>query len=701
MKRSYAAMTALPMLATAMWIMACGMGGPDPQNVAPQSGRPMGEYLETGDFDRIAARGKLRILMPPQLEKPYLPRGGSPLDSERAMAKALARELGLRAKIVTVEEYKDLIPWLLEGRGDMIAGNFSATPKRRRLAAFSDPIQSVQQQVICRDDDASITSPQDLTNRIVSVRRSGSHWDSVVELQKEHPGFFIEAAPERLDSEEIMYGVARGDFDLTVADSNLVQAVFSYRSDLRVAFTLDSSSSISWAVRPDNPKLLAAINNFIATGAVGHQHPDIYRADMPDIRQRDLLRVLTRNSAATYYLWRGKLQGFDYELARKFATADHIRMEMIVPPGQNDLITWLLEGRGDVIAASMAVTDSRRALGVAFSDPYNYVDEVLVARSDDPVASVEDLAGRRVVLCRGSSHWETVNDLIRRGIAIDMVEAPEGMEPEELIAAVADGTFDLTVTDSNIFDIEGMMRDDIRAALTLRTDVPIAFAVRAADTRLLGELNRFVRRTYRGLFYNMIKKRYFSNEKRIKRRVPARTRETGKISPWDDIVAAWSKRYGFDWRLMVAQMYYESKFNPKAVSPMGARGLMQVLPKTFRALGFSNVNSPENGIHAGIRYMSILRDRFEPEVPATDRTWMAMASYNAGYGHVLDARRLAEQLGLNPNRWDDNVEKAMLLLKQSRYARRARFGYVRGDRPVKYVNEIKKLYNAYAETVPR
>ena len=689
------------MLATAMWIMACGMGGPPPQNVSPQSGRPVGEYQETGDLDRIAARGKLRILVPPQLEKPYLPRGGSPLDSERTMARALARELGLRAKIVTVEEYKDLIPWLLEGRGDMIAANFSNTPKRSRLVAFSDPIQSVQEQVICRDDDASIDDPEDLENRIISVRRSSSYWDAVVQLQKDHPGFFIEAAPERLDSEEIMYGVARGDFDLTVADSNLVKAVFSYRSDLRVAFTLNNISSISWAVRPNNPKLLASINSFIATGAVAHQHPAIYRADMPDIRRRDLLRVLTRNSAATYYLWQGKLQGFDYELARKFATTSHIRMEMTVPPGRDDLITWLLEGRGDVIAASMTATDSRRALGVAFSDPYNYVDEVLVARSDDPVSSPEELAGRRIVLCRSSSQWETVSNLVHQGIPIDMVEAPEGMEPEELIAAVADGSYDLTVADSNIFDIEGMMRDNVQAALTLRKNVPIAFAVRAADTRLLGELNRFIRRTYRGLFYNMIKKRYFSNERRIRRRVPARTKETGRISPWDDIVMKWSKRYGFDWRLMVAQMYYESKFNPRAVSPMGARGLMQVLPKTYRALGFRNVKLPENGIHAGIKYMSILRDRFEADVPATDRTWMAMASYNAGYGHVLDARRLAEQLGLNPNHWDDNVEKAMLLLRQSRYARRARFGYVRGDRPVKYVNEIKKLYNAYAETVPR
>jgi len=701
MRRKSAAAAALPILATALWMLACGINGAEPQVIAPQTGRPTGEYIETGDMDRLAARGKIRILVPPQLEKPYLPRGGSPLDSERSMARAFVRETGLQPKIVQVEEYKDLIPWLLEGRGDVIAASYTITPKRARLVDFSDPIRSVVEQVICRDDDAAIKAPEDLKNRIIAVRRSSSYWDSVISLQKKYPGFFIEAAPERLDSEEIIYGIARGDYDITVADSNLAQAVFSYRSDLRIAFNLTKSRNIAWAVRQNSPKLLAAINSFIATSAVGHQHTDMYRADMPEIKERKLLRVLTRNSAATYYLWRGKLQGFDYALARKFATGQKVRLEMIVPPDRNQLIDWLLEGRGDVIAASMSVTDNRRARGVAFSDPYNYVDEVLVARTEDPLASLADLNGRRIVLCRNSSHWDTVSDLVRQGYGIDLEAAPDDMEPEDLIDGVANGTYDLTVADSNILEIEDMMRDDVRAALTLRKDVPVAFAVRAADTRLLHELNRYVRRSYRGMFYNMTKKKYFSNKRQIKRRVPARTRNTGQISPWDDTVRRYAQRYGFDWRLMVAQMYYESKFNPRAESSMGAKGLMQVLPKTYRSLGFREVTTPEKGIWAGIRYMSILRDRFEADVPATERTWMAMASYNAGYGHVLDARRLAEQLGLNPNRWDDNVEKAMLMLRYSRYARRARFGYVRGDRPVKYVNEIRKLYNAYAETVPR
>jgi membrane-bound lytic murein transglycosylase F len=167
------------------------------------------------------------------------------------------------------------------------------------------------------------------------------------------------------------------------------------------------------------------------------------------------------------------------------------------------------------------------------------------------------------------------------------------------------------------------------------------------------------------------------------------------LSPFDDLVKAQADEHEFDWRLIVAQMYQESRFDPNAKSWAGARGLMQVMPRTARELGVENLKDPEQGIIAGVRYLSWLRDRFESELPVRDRMWFALAAYNAGAGHVRDARRLAKRQGWSSNRWFDNVEKAMLLLSKSKYANNAAHGYVRGSEPVRYVREIRDRYQAY------
>jgi membrane-bound lytic murein transglycosylase F len=142
-------------------------------------------------------------------------------------------------------------------------------------------------------------------------------------------------------------------------------------------------------------------------------------------------------------------------------------------------------------------------------------------------------------------------------------------------------------------------------------------------------------------------------------------------------------------------MYQESGFDPKAKSYSGAKGLMQIMPRTARSLGFKDVTKPANGIKAGIKYMDWLRDRFNENLPVADRLWFSLASYNAGAGHVHDARRLARQMGLDADKWFANTEKAMLLLSQKEFSSKARYGFVNGKEPVNYVREIKQRYEAY------
>ena len=171
--------------------------------------------------------------------------------------------------------------------------------------------------------------------------------------------------------------------------------------------------------------------------------------------------------------------------------------------------------------------------------------------------------------------------------------------------------------------------------------------------------------------------------------------DTLHLSPYDETVKHYASRYGFDWRMIVAQMYQESRFDENARSFAGAVGLMQVLPRTARQFGFHEIEQPENNIHAGVRYLDWMRDRFDEQLPVTDRMWFTLAGYNVGHGHVQDARRIAEQEGLDPDQWFDNVERAMLLLSRRDYARKARHGWCRGIEPVRYVREIEARYSAY------
>lgn len=652
-------------------------------------------FLETGDLDALKKRHKLRVLLPQQTEAAYLPRSGFPLDVEREAAEELAGTLGLDPVFVYVEKRGDLLPWLLEGKGDIVAANLTVTDERKKQVAFTVPLARVHEQVVVRKDDP-IKSPADLAGRKVIVRRSSSFWGTIEALQKKYPTIELVPAPDHLDTEQIIHGVAKGEYDVTVSDNNLIEAVLSYRQDVKVAFDVSDDRPIAWALRPESTQLKAAADKYLNEAQLARRKQRLYAEDLPGLKKRKTLRVITRNSAATYFLHKGELLGFEFELARKFAESQGLRLQIVVPPTRDDLFKWLRDGRGDIVAAALTVTEKRgQDPSIAWSRPYSYASELVVTRTGDKIESIEDLAGRKIVVRKSSSYWETLEKLKAGGAKFELEAAPEDMETEEIIGKVAAGEYDVTVADSDIVDIELTYRTDVESAFPLGEPVARGWAMRAADAELKKAVDAFIKKEYRGLFYNLTYQKYFKNERNIRAQSTDRADKGGTLSPYDDIVQTYAQQYGFDWRLIVSQMYQESRFDPEATSWVGAKGLMQVMPRTAKELGFDDIVAPEPGIHAGIKYMNWVRDRFEPDLGVRDRAWFALAAYNAGYGHVLDARRLAEQKGWDPDRWFDNTERAMLLLSRPEYARHARYGYCRGVEPVKYVKEIRDRYDAY------
>lgn len=689
---------------------------PEPDETAPEPKPtpppPAPSYIETGDLDAIEKHGVLRILTPP-FDDDGLARQDIPIHAERAGAVRLAQHFGLEPRFVEVEDYNELISALVEGRGDLIAAHLTITPARSASVAFARSVQGVDEMIVGRNGAANPpTKVEDLAGRTVTVVVGSSFEETLRELQKSLvPTLKIEAV--RGNEETILRRLVRGEVELTVTDSDTLAAVAAYTPDLRGHFEIAKDRRLATAVRKTNPKLLRQLNALMSVRAMQAYRDETSTDDLDGIKKRGVLRVLTRNNGINYFIYKGRELGFEYELARMFAEELGVRLQMVIPPKRQDLIPWLLEGRGDVIGASMTIT-AERAKKIAFTRPYLYSEELVVHHSDGPPVSVtSDLANKRFHVRASSSYRETLDALRPKYGPFEVVDVDEKLETAQILERVAKKEIPLTVADALIFKVEKAYTPDITAGLSLTAAaagvepdalsdeqrIQIAWGARPANTKLLAALNVFIAREYRGLRYNMLEKRYFESSRQTARAKSANLAASGRLSPYDEIIKKYSERYGFDWRLMAAQSFVESGFDPKATSWVGALGLFQVMPNTGAEMGFTNLQDPDQGIHAGIRYMNQLVNRLDPKIPLKHRLRFALAAYNAGLGHVYDAMRLAEEQGLDPDKWFGHTEKTMLLLSESKYARRAKHGYAQGGQPVAYVSHIQSLYEQYSALV--
>ena len=644
--------------------------------------------------------GRLRILIPANIGGAfYLPREGWPVASQHEAAEAFAHRVGLVPELVPIARFADMIPALLEGRGDLIAANLTITEKRREKIAFSVPLTTVRQQVLVAQGNEGIRQIADLVGRRVMVDRDSSFRERLESLDAEYPGIVLVERPADFSDEDALDAVARGEVDATVRDSNVADMYLAYRDDLKLAFELPGNDDIAWGLRHDSPQLRAALSKFLHLEFAERQGQARHTGDLDAIRERRVLRVLLRNNAASYFLYRGELVGFEYELAKAFAKAMRLRLEVIVPDTHAQLLEWLRDGRGDLAAGFLEQDEHWLQQGIAYSRPYHHAPRHLIVAEPSPVGCARDLEGRRVVVRRSSPYWNDLQALRRRGLSFEIVAAPEDIETEELIAQVADGEIEATVADGHLLDIELARGRPVRSAFRLTDERAHAIAVRANNPQLLSVLNDFIKKQYRGVTYNLLYRKYFTNQRKIRDLAAGRVdSDAGNgLSPYDRWIRRYADRYGFDWRLITAQMYQESRFDPDAKSFAGAEGLMQVMPRTAKFMGFDQLKRPEDGIHAGIKYLDWVRNRFEGSLPFSERIWFTLAAYNAGHGHVQDARRLARQKGWDADRWFDHTERAMLLLSKEHYARKARHGYVRGIEPVSYVRNIRQRYRAYVE----
>ncbi|MFA9418919.1 MAG: transporter substrate-binding domain-containing protein [Gammaproteobacteria bacterium] len=652
-----------------------------------------------GDFDDIIRSGKLRILLTQDFTSVvYLPRKSSPLADQQRTAEEFALSHGLIPELIIVDNFSELIPALVAGKGDIIINNLTINDERRKKISFSIPVAHVREQVVVRRDDNSIKRVRDLSGKKVMVNRDSTFWHALVWLKKnKYPDLEILEIPDNQQTERLLDRLAAGEFDATILDSNLIEIYLGYRSDIKVAVPFSGKRDIGWGIRKDAPKLVSEINRYLQLENVADDDTRPFTGDFDQIKKRKVLRVMLRNNAASYFLYRGELMGFEYELARQFARYHGLRFEVVVPPGHKELSTWLLEGKADMAMAFLVPSKSQRRLGIEYTQPYHYALQHMVVAKNDKVNGLSDMRRYTVIARKNGSHWNTLSELQRQGGDFNIKAVRDNVETEQLIQQVADEKRLATLADEHILDIELTREVAVKSAFTLEEDIPHSIAIRARNPLLKAQLDAFIKRVYRSEFYNVLYKKYFKSKRSVLKLSKGRVvdPEKGEISPFDKTVQKYSEHYGFDWRLITAQMYQESGFNPKAKSYAGAKGLMQIMPRTAKSLGIKDVGKPDNGIKAGVKYMDWLRDRFNEDLAVADRLWFSLAAYNAGAGHVHDARRLARQMGLDPDKWFANTESAMLMLSKKEFSKKARYGFVNGKEPVNYVREIKQRFEAY------
>ena len=643
---------------------------------APPAG--VGSEQSTGDWPEITDRGTIRLARRSWAGFETLPSQGLSTEQYRRLAEGFAARHGLAVDWVIAADMAELFAVLNEGRADIAVHNITVLPSRAERVAFSVPLTRSREWVIGQREDG-----------VFGVAAGTAYVESLAAYYPD-----AERAPVPDAADPLTFGtlIEAGDIDATIMDEAAARVVVRTSSGVRKLRELPEVHEHAWALRKANPVLKEALDHYLRERHSVDEPVTAYR-DWAAILAAKRLRMLTVNAPTTYYLWRGELLGYEYELVRLFAEAHDLELEVIVARDTNALIDGLLTGRGDLIAAGLTPTPTRVERGLEFSRRYLATRETFVTAAA-PITDLDGLAGRRVVVNPSTSHAATLQALpVPQPFTIDHVERSTAM----ILAGVADGTYDATLVDSQHAELAATFDEALTLGLALEPAQGLAWAVRQGSDDLLRELNAFIDENYSGYAFNVLRNKYFVNKRRMSRQREHRV-TSDVLSPYDDIVRPLAQSADFDWRLVVAQMYQESGFDPERVSFAGARGLMQVLPSTAEEVGIdpAHLAQPEPGITAGVRYLAWTRERF-PNLPVGEQLWFALAAYNAGPGHVRDGRRLASRLGLDGSLWFDNVEAAMLKLAEPEYASLAAHGYVRGTEVVQYVGDIRDRFGAYVE----
>ncbi len=424
--------------------------------------------------------------------------------------------------------------------------------------------------------------------------------------------------------------------------------------------------------------------------------------DLEQIRQDGVLRLATRNNETNYFLFKGSQMGFEFDILQKFAKKNGLLIEVVPSNSWEAMVELLDSGQVDVIGAGITPSLAREAVA-DFSIPYRETTQVAVFSEEvEKIERPEELFTHEIHVRDHSPALDAIRQLeIRFGKKADLTLLPETLEEAEVLQQVASGEINVTVADRSVAELETASTQGLRVGPAIGETKGTAFALRQNAPELKKALDAFLTRILRRKWYAIIERRYYADRGRLTRQRSHNqfTLSSGRLSRWDDLFRKYAERYDFDWRLIAALAWHESRFDPSSKSWAGAKGIMQIMPIAAKDLKMNCFASNEANIHCGVRFLSRLRSQFL-HLGEEERIKFALAAFNAGAGHVRDARVLCLDYKLNPMIWENNVEQALLHLMSWHYYRQYRSGYCDGRQTVNYVNGILTLYRTYQQTVP-
>jgi membrane-bound lytic murein transglycosylase F len=439
----------------------------------------------------------------------------------------------------------------------------------------------------------------------------------------------------------------------------------------------------------------------------------LVKTDLDAIVKRGYITALVDNNSVSYFIYKGRPMGYEYELLQLLAKNLKVDLRIKIVSGVENAIEQINKGQGDILAFPLSINKSRKER-IAFTRPQFNSYHVLVQRKpknwqdvareeieDSLIRNPVDLSGKQVHVLKGTSFELRLKHLTEElGVDINIQADTLSESTEALIDKVAQGKIDYTVATHTLAQVNSTYYPNLDVSTVLSVPQQIAWAVRKNSPQLLEAINMWLTRIKRESTFMVIYNRYFKSPRTslIRRKSDYSSIKGNKISPYDNLIKLGSEKLSWDWRLLAAVIYQESKFKQGDVSWAGAQGLMQLMPETAKRFGASNPRDPVQNIQAGVNYLRYLDNYWSKSIADKDeRLKFILASYNAGLSHIIDARKLTMKYGKNATLWYDNVEYYLMKKSNPMYYQDpvAPAGYCKCEEPINYVNDVLARFEEY------
>jgi len=420
--------------------------------------------------------------------------------------------------------------------------------------------------------------------------------------------------------------------------------------------------------------------------------------DLKDIIDSDTLRVATMNGSSSYFMFRDELMGFDYEMAENLAAYLHVNLKINIARSEKEMTDWLEQGKVDLVAYNFAETKNlKHKFNFVFPQPDSY--QVLVQNMGaNALSDVTQLEGKDVYVKANTIFYDRLLALNEEiGGTINVVLAPDSLTDDDLIDMVADNKIGYTLAFHNLAQLHKSYSKDLDCHMQVGFEQHNGWLINSDSRNFKRAIEKWqnlndTKQIVENLRNKYLEKSPFLALRKVK--IPK-----GSISPFDRLFKKYAAIINWDWRLLAAVAFHESRFNSSEISWSGASGLMQLMPRTASNFGLDKSTrfDPEMNIEASVQYIKSLSLSFSEVENKEERIKFILAAYNSGPAHVLDAMALARKYGKNPHIWLNHVEYFLIKKSEREFYNDpvVKYGYFRGKETVKYVQNTLETFKKY------